>query len=361
MIPSKLYRYSIDTFNGRFVNGWCFHRLYKKRRLKISIVADGRLIGTTETGEYRRDLKSQKLHATGLCGFDFSFPADFMPDRFQSLEIYVTGLDKPLFNTAGNEVETLIPDPAQKICFMHIPKTAGSSFNAFLRRCYPQAVYAPHLERMPKEIRESITASKICVSGHLPWYEIKSLVEKTSHGLYSIIREPYRHLHSHINYVRRVATDSEDEANYEYKHNDTIRGLAEKLMQVDFGDDTQIRNFVDTIAGYERDFFDNIQTRYFLDYRPEKVRLEDFENAQENIRRFRLIGLTEEYDRFVERFCQDLRLPPQTELQSSNISDHYQLFDPLQESAINPLHELVTFDQQLYRSVSDFFWENSGK
>jgi hypothetical protein len=361
MISTKLYRYSIDAFNGRFVNGWCFHRLHKRKRLKISIVADGVLIGTTETGEYRRDLKSQKVHTTGLCGFDYSFDPEFIADRFQALEIYVTGLDRPLFSISGNEVETLIPDPAQKICFMHIPKTAGSSFNAFLRRCYPQAFYAPHLERLPEEALESITAAKNCISGHLPWYKIKPLAARDHHRLYSIIRDPYRHLHSHINYVRRVFTDSEDEAHYTYKHNDTIRELAAKLLLVDFKNDPQIRSFVDSLAGYELDFFDNIQTRYFLAYRPEKVSLVDFENAQENIRQFRLIGLTEEYDRFIDRFCQDVLLPPQTELQRSNISDHYELFDPLQSSTSNPLQELVKFDQLLYQHVADIFWDKKGK
>ncbi len=358
---SKLYRYSIDTFNGRFVNGWCFHRLYKKRSLKISIVADGQLIGETQTGEYRRDLKHQKLHATGLCGFDYSFPPEFIPERYKTIEIFVTGLDIPLFSISGNEVELLVPVSAQKICFMHIPKSAGSSFNAFLRRCYPRAEYKTHLERMPEEARESIVAANRCISGHLPWYKMKSLVENQEYQLYSIIRDPYRHLHSHINYVRRVFTDSEDEENYDYKHNDTIKKLAEKLMLVDFQDDAQVKQFVAALKGYELDFFDNLQTRYFLDYRPDKVGLSDFENAQKTIKRFRLIGLTEEYDNFVGRFCQDLGLPHQAELQRSNISDHYQLFNPSDDLVDNPLHELVTFDQLLYRSVSDTFWNDGAE
>ncbi len=361
MISAKLYRYSIDTFNGRFANGWCYHRLYKRKRLTISIVGDGQLIGRTETGEFRKDLKKQGLHATGLCGFDYSFPPGFVADRFQELEIFVTGLDTPLFAIQGNEVETLVPDPAQNVCFMHIPKTAGSSFNAFLRRCYPRDQYAPHLERLPTEALESIVEASRCISGHLPWYRMRTLSKKKSCRLYSIIREPYRHLHSHINYVRRIFTDGGEEAHYDYQHNEAIRILAEKLVRVDFKNDRQATDFVADLVGYELEFFDNIQTRYFLDYRPERVGPADFENARENSKRFSLIGLTEQYERFVKRFCRDLELPPQAELQRANIADQYQLFDTLKSSAGSPLHDLIEFDRRLYRHVADSFWSETGK
>ena len=361
MISARLYRYSIDTFNGRFANGWCYHRLYKRKRLTLSFVGDGRLIGTTKTGEFRKDVKKQGLHATGLCGFDYSFPSDFAAERFQKLEIFVTGLDTPLFAIPGTEVETLVPDPAQTICFMHIPKTAGSSFNAFLRRCYPRDLYVSHLERMPAEALESIIETSRCISGHLPWYRMRSLLEKKSCRLYAIIREPYRHLHSHLNYVRRIFTDGGDDAHYDYQHNEAIRVLAEKLAQVDFRNDGQTRDFVAELAGYELDFFDNIQTRYFLDYRPERVGPEDYQKARENISRFSLVGLTEQYERFVNRFCLDLKLPPQAELQRANIADHYQLFDTLNCSAESPLQELIAFDRLLYRHVADTFWSETGK
>ncbi len=361
MISAKLYRYSIDTFNGRFANGWCYHRLYKRKRLTLSIFGDGRLIGRTETGEFRKDLKKLGLHATGLCGFDYSFPPGFVAGHFHKLELFVTGLDTPLFTIRGTEVETLTPDQAQNVCFMHIPKTAGSSFNAFLRRCYPRDLYAPHLERLSADTLESVVESSRCLSGHLPWYRLRTLLKKKSCQLYSMIREPYRHLHSHLNYVRRICTDGGDEAHYDYQHNEAIRILAEKLVQVDFKDNRQTRDFVTDLTGYELDFFDNIQTRYFLDYRPERVGPEDYTNALETIKRFSQVGLTEQYERFVNRFCRDLELPPQAELQRANIAEKYQLFDTLNGSAQSPLEDLIEFDRLLYRHVAESFWSETGK
>ncbi|MEE4165175.1 MAG: hypothetical protein V2I35_04185, partial [Desulfocapsaceae bacterium] len=145
------------------------------------------------------------------------------------------------------------------------------------------------------------------------------------------------------------------------KHNDTIKRLAEKLAAVDFTSDIQAKDFVDSLAGYELDFFDNIQTRYFLDYRPEHVGAADLENAQENIKFFSQIGLTEEYDRFVNRFCRDFHLPPQEGLQRANTADRYQLFDCSKDAALSPLHKLIEFDRHLYRHVSESFWSGKGK
>ena len=355
MISDKFYRSAVDTFNGRFINGWCFHRFFKNRQLTIKIVGDGQVIGQTSTEHYRKDMKKLKLHPTGLCGFDYSFSADFDPQQYRLLEVIVEGCSRPLFSLAGAEVEQLSADPEQRVCFMHIPKTAGSSFNSFLRRCYAADDFASHLEREQKSSRQSAVETKRCVSGHLPWSELASVTAGGGFRYYSIVRDPFHHLHSHINYVRRVFTDREDEEYYEYQHNETIKILGEKLLAIDFTNHHQTRSFVDTLHGYECDFFDNIQTRYFLDYRPERVTLSDFQNAQETMRKFSRVGLTEKYDQFVECFCQDLDVPFQTTLQQSNISDQYHLFSETEVAEDRPLHELVKFDFLLYQHVSDLF------
>lgn len=358
MISEKIYRYSIDTFNGRFVNGWCFNRLSKQKRLTLKVIADGQLITTGTNGEYRHDLKSQELHPTGVCGFDISFSPEFIPEQYQTIELFLTGRGKPLISLPGTSIERLEPDREQRIWFMHIPKTAGSSFNAFLRRCYPQARYTSHLERLKEHDRGSAATTNLCISGHLPWYQMKTLVKQERYIFYSLIRDPHRHLHSHLNYVRQVALSAKAQGNYDYQHNDTIRGLAEKLNAIDFRNNHDINRFVSDLAEYELDFFDNMQTRYFLDYRPEKVSLQDLDNAKKNIDHFQLVGLTEAYDRFVDRFCGHVGLASPADLQRSNISGHYQLYEQglNQNPEENRLTELVSIDRLLYQHISNKFW-----
>ncbi len=356
MFTRKLFRYSIDKINGRFISGWCFHRLRKAEPVTIRFVADEHDLGTVQTIVYRKDLKIKKLHPTGVCGFDFSFPDDFDPGKYHSLKLYVGKARVPLVNIDCGEVEKLEPDPAKSIYFMHIPKTAGSSFNAFARLCFPSDKYAPHIERLAETDRRALIGDSRYIAGHLPWSEAGPLVEGSVYSLYTLLRDPYTHLHSHLNYVRSVHTNAEHDVHSKYKHNDTIKGLAARLNKLDFKDDDKLQHFIEELKGFQLDFFDNIQTRYFLDYRPEKVTVEDLENAKKNILRFHLVGLTEYYHVFLDRFCRDMGLPPQSQTEISNKSEHYYLFDYERETTREILLPLIGVDLLLYQYVSQIFW-----
>jgi len=356
MFTRKLIRYSIDKINGRFISGWCFHRLRKAEPVTIRFVADNHYLGAVQAIEYRKDLKIKKLHPTGVCGFDFSFPGDFNPGKYRFLNLYVGKAKAPLVKIDCAEVEILKPDPGKSIYFMHIPKTACSSFNAFARLCFPLDEYAPHIERLAKTGRRTLIGSKKYVAGHLPWGEVEHLVEGSAYNLYTLIREPYKHLHSHLNYVRGVHTNAEHDVHSEYKHNATIKGLAARLSKLSFKDDDQLHRFIKELKGFHLDFFDNIQTRYFLDYRPEKVTAEDLENAKKNVLRFQLVGLTEHYHLFLDRFCRDMGLPPQSQTEKSNKSVNYSLFDHKRQTTKEILAPLIGVDLLLYQYVTQIFW-----
>ncbi|MDX9897159.1 MAG: hypothetical protein RBS34_17055, partial [Desulfofustis sp.] len=60
------------------------------------------------------------------------------------------------------------------------------------------------------------------------------------------------------------------------------------------------------------------------------------------------IGLTESYDRFRDRFCRDLGLPPQPQSVQANRAQHYRLFDPGRTITREILDPLIRFDLQLY-------------
>jgi len=352
MFPNKLFRSSIDQVNGRFISGWCFNRLRKAHPVTIRIAADDRLLGTVTNNGYRPDLKEKKLHPSGVCGFDFSFPADFAPERCRNIHLYFTSSGQPTVTIATGELEHLIADPPKRIVFMLIPKTAGSSFNAFSRHCFSKDEYFPHIERLQADKRPHAANRAKYVAGHLPFHEISSLIDVESFALYALLREPYHHLHSHLNYVRNVHRNSDLERYYQFRHNDTIHAFGKRLSTVNFDNDDEIRIFVSTLSGFELEFFDNIQTRYFLDYQPEKITPADLENARENADRFRRVGLTEKYDRFREEFCADIGLAPQSQNLQSNKSQHYRLFDLSNPSTREALLPLVETDLMLYDYIS---------
>jgi hypothetical protein len=351
MLPAKLYRFSIDRANGRFLSGWCFHRLKKAQTVLVTIKGDAVVIGSITASEYRPDLKEQKLHPTGRCGFDFSLPGDFNPLDYETLHFFFDRAKKPVVSIPTAELEMLRPDSDQRIFFMHIPKTAGTSFNEFARHCFDQEKYATHLERYAPEIRQEMLAIARYLAGHLTYQEIGELIGVSSFDLYALLRDPYKHLHSHLNYVRSVYLNTEEEQFYQYRHNQTIRDFGERLSRIDFSDLAELHRFVDELSGFELEFFDNIQTRYFLRYKPEKVTSSDYDNACNNLKKFKRIGLTEQYDRFRDLFCEDLGLPPQSQEIQSNKSRDYQLLDLTDPDTRKILKPLVEFDLQLYDTV----------
>jgi hypothetical protein len=365
MILKKRYRVSIDRLNGRFISGWCFNRLRKDKPVTITIAADGEVLGSLSNRGLRRDLLDLKLHPSGVCGFDFSFPSTFDPAAFQFLHLYFDGQKTPALSIACSEIEMLRADLERPVSFMHIPKTAGTSFNAFARQCFSSERFITHIERLEPEARRKETADVDYLSGHLIFGDLAALAPShcsTVAGapacdFYAIIREPYAHLHSHLNYVRGVLAASRDEAHYEFKHNQSIKLLSARLNEIDFGSLGEVSHWVEDLQGYERDFFDNLQTRYFLDERPETVGEDALARARDNLKKFRLVGLTERYDLFRERFCRHLGLPLVEQPLKSNISESYRLFDPADLRIRSALYPLVAYDLKLYQYVEHAFWQ----
>lgn len=352
MFAEKLYRYAIDRINGRFISGWSFHRIFTNRPVTVRVAADGHDLGVFTCREYRRDLKEQGLHPSGRCGFDFSFPADFDPRQYSALHLYFDSGSRPLVSFDCRELVQLAPVLGRPICFMHIPKTAGTSFNAFARQCFAGDEYFTHIERLTPLQRRQATARARYLSGHLPWHEFVEVIEPARYDLYALLREPVAHLHSHFNYVRRVHTDAEHERHFRFRHNETIRAMGMRLAAVDFSDTDRLQRFVDDLSGYQCDFFDNIQTRYFLDHRPERVTEADFRQAVETVQRFTAIGLTEHYDHFQNRFCRHLGVPTQQQTPRSNRSQRYRLFDGDNPEIVKVIDPLVCFDRRLYDLIA---------
>ena len=356
MIAAKLYRYSVDRLNGRFISGWCYQRFRKSRPVQITAKIDGTVLGRFSNNGYRRDLVEQQLHPNGVCGFDFSFPDDFTPESGQWFELYFDSFKSPVVRIDCGEIELLKPTLTAPICFMHIPKTAGTSFNAWARSCFSGDRFFTHIERLTDEELQHRFEQAHYVAGHLPLYELEKVVDLSRFELVSIIREPFSHLHSHFNYVKGVRPGSKLESYYGFRHNETIKSLSDILNRIDFSNPEEIQGFVAGLHDYQLDFFDNIQTRYFLGYRPDRVGEEELQEACSNTSRFNSVGLTESYERFKNNFCESIDVSSSTQTLQSNKSDYYRLFDLSDQNIREALTPLVQFDLKLYDHVSSQFW-----
>ncbi|MBW1955553.1 MAG: hypothetical protein JRI83_07510 [Deltaproteobacteria bacterium] len=295
--------YSIDSANNRTVTGWCFDLKRPEKAVHLRFFLDDREIGGTEAVHFREDVRSYNLHPTGRCGFTFLMPPEPPIRNHRFLKICAAPSSKPFHLIPTRQLPIVLEGLLPKLFFMHIPKTAGTSFNAFCRLHFPDDRVAVHLESVPPSEYPALLKEKNYLSGHLTLMHMKDRMDVSEFDLLSLVREPFRHLHSHLGWVRSIASDPE--SGFFAKHHPAVQETALKLRGIDFSNQKQLEVLAETISGIEVDFFDNLQTRYFLDYRPERVTRQDLDRAIRNLDRFRLIGITEQYDHFIDRVCRE--------------------------------------------------------
>lgn len=361
---SFFYKISIDRVNANYISGWCFHRFNKLRKVELELYLDDSLIGETTAGHLREDLCELGIHPNGECGFEFVTSGKIDQTVCHRLTLRTKGSNCCLvqINTDGFEIKerewftdifrslfVFVRNEKPIMVFMHIPKTAGTSFNTLVHTFLSKGRIVSHLELVEKRKYNRLQGRYNFLSGHLRIGVLKEYFNLEEADLYTIVREPYSHLHSHLKWLIKTSTDSNDSY---FKHsNRTIYDLGRSLSHIDFGKIDDLAQFTSDIKGTEAAFFDNMQTRYFLDHEPGRVCDNDFEQAVANTELFRLIGLTEDYFSFVNRFVQINGLKKSGLSKKLNLSKTEPLFDYNDQVVREILYPLVRFDLELYDHI----------
>lgn len=348
-----LLRHSIDVFNSRYIAGWILHFFQKDKPLQLSFVSGEKKVGEIIANRYRKDVQLKKVHPTGFCGFDFNFPTDVDITANKSLDIYIGSQKKPFIKLPTTDLKPALAHPIPKMLFMHIPKTAGTSFNSFMRMHLPAEAAAHHIEKYSSRKYGSLAEAKTYLAGHLRVEVLKKNFKMADFDCYSIVRDPYKHLHSHLNWLRSIAAQK-GSAFYK-QHDPVVQKLAMKIAELDFTDFQQVKKFVISLQGFELDCFDNCQTRYFLDYRPDKVSLNDFKNTLTNMDLFKHIGLTEKYEQFKSVVSSSYNLPEVSLPVSFNKTLHSRLYDCDSSDMREIFYPLIHADLLLYETVKARF------
>lgn len=349
MPRNLLIRYALDLVNNQTITGWAYHRILPSKRLRLRLFGDETELFSTVADLHRQDLINQKVHKDGYCGFSFSLGDGFEPSRYQKLHLYGDG-SSPLCSIPTSSIPSVFSGALPKVFFMHIPKTAGTSFNFFAQHRYPQDQIAVHIQGEEPAKHHEILGSKSFVSGHLRLEQILGCEGIGNFDLLTIIRRPYPHLHSHFNWVRGVA--AKPGSHFYNQHPACIQELGRELHLGKRRISEILQELVTGLQGFHIDFFDNVQTRYFLDYRPERVGEEDLQRALENFKYFKKIGTTEHYQAFVEDFCTGYGLPFIRQEKAFNRSKHSQLYDRDSDEMKKILAPLVQWDQRLYQAAA---------
>lgn len=343
------FSWFIDVVNNSRVTGWCFNDDTPLIPSRLSFFADRERIGCVEANIQRPDLKALKFHPNGYCGFEFTIPAHVDVYRHERLRICADDAQDPLKELPTASIPAVLREPLPKVFFMHIPKTAGTSFNTFAETLFPQNSAAVHLEAMDEAAYPALQAEKHYLAGHLPLRRIKAHFDLSLFDLYTIIREPYSHLHSHLKWVKRIGKDPGSD--FFKSHSAETQRLALLLNDLDFTREKNVRALAEGICGDLTTLFDNHQTRYFLDYKRKKVAAPDVEIARAELGRFICIGMTENYERFLSFFRTAYGIARPVLQERLNRSESEPLFDFRNGTVRSILHPLVAHDLRLYQLV----------
>lgn len=357
------YKMAIDLANARYLSGWCFHRLHVEQPVELECRLDKEVIATATAELFREDLRELGIHPTGRCGFELVLQPRSPYPTGGTLTIGVKGSSTILrqittgtFTPADRigwmqGIRKLWPRPGKdkSIVFMHIPKTAGTSFNTLALSLFPKGRGISHIELIDKTRYSDLQRTYRYISGHLPVGTLKDSFQLEQADLYTIIREPYAHLHSHLRWLIRTASTQND--NYFRHNNPAIIELGNALATVNFSHAKSLKSFIAGMNDLEAAFLDNMQLRYFLDQPPCRTERADLDKAKENCRLFRQIGTTERYADFTANFIKTHALIQPGKPFQLNRSRERPLFDLSVPAIRDALYPLVYLDLQLYEGL----------
>ena len=113
------------------IQGWAMFENETEITPEIIIEVDDRELCRTQANLFRQDIINQKLHFTGKCGFEITnFNRDELLHGY-SVRAIIAQTGDELFNSPfflQGKVSQVSPQGFSPIIFIHIPKTAGTSF-----------------------------------------------------------------------------------------------------------------------------------------------------------------------------------------------------------------------------------------
>jgi hypothetical protein len=233
------YKISIDRVNANYISGWCFHRFKPTMPVQLECHQNEQLRGTAEASIFREDLKTLGVHPTGKCGFEFLADTSEGFDFTQPLVIRPKGKSAVLADLTRNapgSQKLPIPGSLARLTrkkfprtavFMHIPKTAGTSFNTLAHAIFPKGTAINHIELLPESRYALLAESCNYISGHLRFGRLQECFSSDHDDFYTILREPYAQLQSHLKWLIQTAANPEEK--YFKVTNPVIYTLGKKL------------------------------------------------------------------------------------------------------------------------------------
>ena len=289
----------------------------------------------------------------GHVGFDVALPVTVRLG--QKVELRFT--DSSGMVRAVHSLSFGSSDAFQRMFLVHIPKTAGSSVNAFMEDCFGERACASHLESNPEwkfgAGPDTIFKDKVFLSGHVNVRALRQKLTLRNTLVTAVLRDPIDQIISHIAWVRRLA-DPDEEKRF-YQHDTEIQHLATCLAKVDLGSPVHLKKWASELSPDAQSFFDNCQVRYLTDRGPtDRVTQRDLQGAIRNLEIFDLIGRSDRVPSFLTKVAEKMRLEVGSASDVNvreNVAKTKYGLDPRNPGIRDALEPLIQHDQVLYDKV----------
>ncbi len=232
---------------------------------------------------------------------------------------------------------------ADKIFFLHIPKTAGTALSRVFRAAVPAERYFEHMESRVPLFHEVIADGEpFFVSGHFTYEVAQGLISRQDVYALTVLREPVRQLESHIKWVKAYGNPSDPERLQLIPP--PIANLALQLWESDLNDVNDLEKVLESPLGHQ--LFDNLHVRYLTSAKVPKVSRIEAELACNHIRTLDLFFVVDDLPAAMEQI--KARFSDICELENVNPSMIDENVQPENDAVMEYLLAKTKFDQVLF-------------
>lgn len=239
-----------------------------------------------------------------------------------------------------------------KILFLHIPKTAGTSVNLMLSKGFQTNRIKLHAESERSSRYKDINWQNFdFISGHLLLRELTTLIPAHNNVLkITILRNPIQQLLSHINWVKYISNDTNSK--FFKNHPDDIKDFSLKLREINFNKANEVIFFLENMPDIGHRLFNNCQTRYLMDKASIRISAADAQKAIDSLSFFDYVGTLENLENFIQKIYFEMNWSVKTKVIKSNALKNKYKVNIDSKKIEEALYPLYCADQILYEHIS---------
>lgn len=223
-----------------------------------------------------------------------------------------------------------------QLFFMHIPKTAGTSFTELLEQPFSNVEICPP-DRHYHRLLETYNADKLnqfkVFRGHFPYQLRSKLREKTI--MLTFLRDPIRRTISHFQHLQRLEPEHEH-----YHEPSTKMSLAQFLEE---------SPLLPLVLNKPQQYLTFEKVIEINSNHP------NLELSKQRLSEFNFLGITERFEQSLELFAYQFGLPDIKYLPKKNIAPKSTPSEQLTQSTIERIVELNKDEIELYQYAQDIF------